>query len=130
MIKTHTVVTARDIFNSQPVFSRLNTSRIKSATYALFFALNVEELAPLYAEVEAKRVELVRQYGKLNEEVGQIIVPDEDIPAFSAEFSDLMDSELGVDLYKFDASVLEVMFGGVDITGEEIARIKYMVEYE
>jgi hypothetical protein len=130
MKKINVVVKAGDIFNSQPVFSRLNSSKIKSATYALFFALNVEQLHPLFVEVESKRVDLVRQYGQLNEEAGQVVVKPEDIESFSADFSELMKSELSVDLYKFDADMLEVMFNGTDVTGEDMATIKYMVNYD
>lgn len=129
MEKHDVVIKARDVFESQEVYQKLNSSEIKSATYALFFALNVNELNPHYAEIEAKRVDLVRRYGE-EDDKGVSTVKQENIADFSSEFTKLMDADLSVSLYLFSPDHLNVMFNKSEVTGEEMYAIRYMVDYE
>ena len=126
------IVKAGDIYQSQELYNRLNAGKVGSATYALYFALNVAELNKQYAEIEAKRVELIVRYGE--EKDGQTTVTEDNLGAFNEEFIELMSAEVAVDLYLFDPEKLDIMFrelvedGG--LTGEDVFKIKYMVAYD
>lgn len=127
MNKQLVTLKARDVFQSRDVYERLNRGQINSVTYALYFALNVSELNAQYAEIEAKRVELIKRYGEENDD-GMTTVTEENLVEFNEQFIDLMDADMTVSLYLFDPEKLDVMFEG--LTGEEVYVLKYMVDYD
>jgi hypothetical protein len=93
----------------------------------LYFALNVSELNTQYAEIEAKRVELIKRYGE-EDDNGMTTVTEENLIEFNERFVELMDTDMTVSLYLFDPEKLDVMFEG--LTGEEVYVLKYMVDYD
>jgi hypothetical protein len=134
MDKQNVTLKARDVFQSQKVYNKLNQGKIKSATYALYFSLNVAELNKHYSEIEAKRIELIKRYGEKDEDTGQTTVTDDNLDNFNTEFIELMSTEIHVDLYMFDPELLDTVFkvssdGTIDgLTGEDLYEIKYMVK--
>ena len=127
MNKTNVVIKARDLRESYSVLQELSTMKSKSATYALFFGLNMKTLEENFAEIEAQRIELIKRYGK-EDETGNVEVTKENYPDFSEAFSGLMEAELAVELYLFSASKLELMF--FDVTPIQMIKISYMVQYD
>ena len=126
MEKQNVVVKARTIYESYGILRELASQKLNKASYALFLALNIKVVEENFAEIEAKRVELIKRYGEGDSD-GNVSVADENLEQFSEEFLELMDSELTLGLYVFDGFKLDVLFSS--ISPEEILKIEYMVKH-
>lgn len=65
-----------------------------------FIQKNKAKLSSLAEDIEKSRVEIIKNYGKVDEETGQYAVAPEDIEAANKELEDLFALEQDVQIYK------------------------------
>lgn len=65
-----------------------------------FIQKNKAKLSSLAEDIEKSRVEIIKNYGKIDEETGQYTVAPEDIEAANKELEDLFALEQDVQIYK------------------------------
>ena len=74
-------------------------------------------------EIEAARMQLVAQYGVLNEEQTGYNVPQEYIPVVNQELNDLFNLEQELNIHQFELSD----FDGIELTFQEMSAIMFMI---
>lgn len=86
---------------------------------------NKNTLLTMAQEIEESRMEIVREYGSLDEESGQYIILKESVDAASKELEDLFALEQEVNIYKIDINSLndDIMF-----TTGQMEAIMFMFE--
>lgn len=86
---------------------------------------NKNILLTMAQEIEESRMEIVREYGSLDEESGQYIIPKESVDAASKELEDLFALEQEVNICKIDINSFndDIMF-----TTGQMEAIMFMIE--
>ena len=86
---------------------------------------NKKTLMDLAQEIETNRLAIVQTYGKLNDESGQYIVPEENIAAATAELNDLfiLEQDVPINMIKSDSLTDELMK-----TTSQMEAIMFMID--
>lgn len=86
---------------------------------------NKNTLLTMAQEIEESRMEIVREYGSLDEESGQYIIPKESVDTASKELEDLFALEQEVNICKIDINSFndDIMF-----TTGQMEAIMFMIE--
>lgn len=86
---------------------------------------NKKTLMDLAQEIETNRLTIVQTYGKLNNESGQYIVPEENIAAATAELNDLfiLEQDVPINMIKSDSLTDELM-----MTTSQMEAIMFMID--
>ena len=85
---------------------------------------NKNALTTLAQEIEQNRIEIIRKYGKLDESINQFVVPNESIPAATAELKDFFDLEQEVTIYKVNIEA----FNDLELTTGQMEALLFMIE--
>ena len=77
-----------------------------------FLQKNIQTLAAAGQEIEAARIKVAQDFGELNEDGTQYIVPPEKMAEAQSELNDLfgLEQELNIHIFKLDD------FDGIDLT--------------
>ena len=86
---------------------------------------NKNTLITLAQEIENARLEIIKTYGKLNEETQQFIVPPEKIVEASKELDDLLNLEQEVNIYMIDINSLSDQYA---MTTAQMEAIMFMIQ--
>lgn len=86
---------------------------------------NKNTLITLAQEIENARLEIIKTYGKLNEEAQQFIIPPEKIAEASKELDDLLNLEQEVNIYMIDINSLSNEYA---MTTAQMEAIMFMIE--
>lgn len=87
---------------------------------------NQTELMTLAQDIEKQRVEIVQEYGILNEESQQFEVPPEKFSEASEKINDLFNLTQEVKLYKVNLDA----FGNIELTPGQMQALLFMIEDE
>ena len=87
---------------------------------------NQNELMTLAQDIEKQRVEIIQEYGEVNEETQQIEIPPEKIPEASEKINDLFSLTQDIKLYKVDLEA----FGNIELTSGQMQVLLFMIEDE
>lgn len=86
---------------------------------------NKNTLITLAQEIENARLEIIKTYGKLNEETQQFIIPSEKIAEASKELDDLLNLEQEVNIYMIDINSLSNEYA---MTTAQMEAIMFMIQ--
>ena len=89
-----------------------------------FLQKNIQTLAAAGQEIEEARLGVAREYGVLNEEGTQYIIPPEKIPLAQKEIDDLfsLEQDLNIHIFKLDD------FDNIALTYQQLSVIMFMIE--
>lgn len=113
--------------NSLAEYVRDNKDIALPVKINFFLQKNMNDLIELAKEIEESRVEIIKKYGIADEEhPDQFIVPAEKQDEATKELEDLfaLEQEVPVNMLKLD------WFEGVNLTGQQVASLTYMIDDE
>lgn len=89
-----------------------------------FLQKNIQTLAAAGQEIEEARLSVAREFGQLNEDGTQFIVPPEKMAAAQKEINDLfnLEQDLNIHVFKLDD------FDGIELTYQQLSSIMFMIE--
>lgn len=89
-----------------------------------FLQKNIQMLAAAGQEIEEARLSIAREFGQLNEEGTQYIIPPEKMAVVQKEIDDLfnLEQDLNIHLFKLDE------FDGIELTYQQLSSIILMIE--
>ena len=87
---------------------------------------NQNELMELAQDIEKQRVDIIQEYGVLNEETQQYNIPQEKIAEASEKINDLFNLTQDVKIYKVSIDV----FGDIELTSNQMQALLFMIEDE
>ena len=87
---------------------------------------NQAELLTLAQDIEKQRVEIIQEFGTLDEETQQYNIPPEKIAEASIKINDLFSLTQDVKLYKVDIDA----FGDVELTAGQMQALLFMIKDE
>lgn len=90
-----------------------------------FIQKNKGTLAALAQDIDNSRIAIVQNYGKLNEETNQFMVPEENIEAANAELMDLFNIEQEVDIRKIS---IDSMPDDINLTTAQMEALMFMID--
>ena len=119
-------------FNIYNYAQKLNSAFTEKTQYLpakinFFIQKNASVLTAAAEEIEESRVSIIRHYGEMNEETGEIRVPDDKMPEASKELDDLfkIEQDIHISMINIDS------FGdSVELSIEQMNAIMFMVEGE
>ena len=86
---------------------------------------NKKMLLDLGQDIEASRMEIIREYGVLDEETNQYIIPSEKIEAANKELADLLELEQEVNLYIIN---IDNLSDDYSLTTGQMEAIMFMID--
>lgn len=87
---------------------------------------NQTELMALAQDIEKQRVNLIQEYGTLNEETQQFEIPPEKVVEVSQKINDLFNLTQEVKLYKVKLED----FGNIELTSGQMQALLFMIDDE
>lgn len=87
---------------------------------------NQTELMALAQDIEKQRVDLIQEYGTLNEETQQFEIPPEKVVEVSQKINDLFNLTQEVKLYKVKLED----FGDIELTSGQMQALLFMIDDE
>ena len=115
-----------DVVNATPVVQSLIGTKMSFGT-AYRIKKIVDEVAVVSEQFEARRKELLDEYGTLSEDETQYEFPeDEKRTAFEDAMSEILEEDVDLDIKKVSIDALD----GVDIEPANIALIEFMIDIE
>ena len=90
-----------------------------------FIQKNKATLTTLAQDIDNSRIAIVQNYGKLNEETNQFMVPEENIEAANAELMDLFNIEQEVDIRKIS---IDSMPDDINLTTAQMEALMFMID--
>lgn len=89
-----------------------------------FLQKNIQTIAAAGQEIEEARINIAREFGQLNEEGTQFIVPPEKMADAQKEINDLFNLEQDLNIHVFSLDD----FDGVELTYQQLSAIMFMIE--
>lgn len=87
---------------------------------------NQLELLTLAQDIEKQRIDIVKEYGTLDEETNNYIVPNNKIAEATEKINELFDLTQDVKIYKVKLED----FGDIDFTPNQMKALLFMIEEE
>lgn len=87
---------------------------------------NQLELLPLAQDIEQQRMDIIQEYGVLNEETQNYIIPTDEINIVTKKINELFDLTQDVKIYKVKLED----FGDIDFTSNQMKALLFMIEEE
>lgn len=87
---------------------------------------NQLELLPLAQDIEQQRMDIIQEYGILNEETQNYIIPTDEINIVTKKINELFDLTQDVKIYKVKLED----FGDIDFTPNQMKALLFMIEEE
>lgn len=91
-----------------------------------FLQKNIQTLTTLGKEIETARLNIVQQYGSMNDTGDAYIIPNENIAAATEELNELLSLEQDVALRTFKLDD----FDSVDLTYKQMNALMFMIDDE
>ena len=89
-----------------------------------FLQKNIQIIAAAGKEIEEARINIAREFGQLNEDGTQFIVPPEKMVDAQKEINDLFNLEQDLNIHVFNLDD----FDGVELTYQQLSAIMFMIE--
>lgn len=115
-------ITAGELYNAYQATALLSKNKLP-VKGAYWLARLIRKLESEYQAIETQKNDLIRKHGKTKED-GSAQVEAAEIPAFMAEFSQVLSSELEVDCPMTDLEAL----GNGDIDGAALVPLQIFIK--
>lgn len=118
-------VTLKDVWASQRALSKLSKVINIPIKTSYWIGKNSKKIMKEVEDIEAKRLELVMKYGKLDDATKQTTVTPENMDVFTKDFENLLKMEIELDIKKF---TLEDFQDNNQLSGEDMLLLNFMFE--
>lgn len=117
-------LTNQKIYDAAIVLSSFSIDGKIPVKINFFLQKNIQTLAAAAEEIEAARLKVAQDFGELNEDGTQFIVPPEKLLEARKELSDLfnLEQDLNIHIFKLDD------FDGINLTYQQLSSIMFMIE--
>ena len=85
---------------------------------------NIKKIQALGQEIDESRVEIARNYGKINEDGTAYQIPPENLEAAQTELTELFDIEQDVPIHQFDIDE----FNNIELEFAQMSAIEFMIK--
>lgn len=118
------ILTNQQIYNYASMLSTFNIEGKLPVRINFFLQKNIQTLAAAGQEIEEARITIAREFGELNEDGTQFIVPPEKISDTQKELNDLfnLEQDLNIHVFKLDD------FDNIELTTQQLSAIMFMIE--
>ena len=111
-------VTLKEVYESaQALFSLTNVKMSGKTAYRV--ARNLRKVAPIFDDIERKRIALVKEYAPEPDEKGNVSVPADKTEEFTAKFQEMLKSEVEVDIQPLTEALLD----GVEVSPSTLLQL-------
>jgi hypothetical protein len=89
-----------------------------------FLQKNIQILTAAAEEIEVARLKIAQDFGELNKDGTQFVIPPEKILEARKELNDLfnLEQDLSIHIFKLED------FDGIDLTYQQLSNIMFMIE--
>ena len=117
-------LTNQKIYDTAMILSSFSIDGKLPVRINFFLQKNIQTLATAAEEVERARLKVAQDFGELNEEGTQFIVPVEKMSEARKELNDLfnLEQDLNIHIFKLDE------FDGINLTYQQLSDIMFMIE--
>ena len=121
-------LTNNEIYNhANALIEYFSNNEIKFPIKVNFYLQkNQTELVNLAQEIEKQRVEIIKEYGIINEETQKLEVPPEKTAEATERINELFDLTQDVKIYKVDIDA----FGDITLTANQMQALLFMINDE
>lgn len=122
------VLTNKQIYNyATELINNFSSNDLKLPVKINFYLQkNQLELLPLAQDIEQQRMDIIQEYGVLNEETQNYIIPTDEINIVTKKINELFDLTQDVKIYKVKLED----FGDIDFTPNQMKALLFMIEEE
>lgn len=118
-------LTNNQIYTYTEQLLSLNINDIKMPVRINFFLQkNIQVIVAAGQEIDAARINIIREFGELNEGGTQYMIPPEKISSAQKELNDLfsLEQDLNIHIFKLDD------FDDIELTIQQLSAIMFMIE--
>ena len=118
------ILTNQQIYDYASMLSMFNIEGKLPVRINFFLQKNIQTLAAAGHEIDEARLNIAREFGELNADGTQYIVPPEKMAAANKELNDLfnLEQDLNIHIFKLDD------FDGIELTYRQLSSIMFMIE--
>lgn len=122
------VLTNKQIYNyATELINNFSNNDLKLPVKINFYLQkNQLELLPLAQDIERQRMDIIQEYGVLDEETQNYIIPTDEINIVTKKINELFDLTQDVKIYKVKLED----FGDIDFTPNQMKALLFMIEEE
>lgn len=119
-------LTNNEIYNyANSLMEYFSDSEVKLPIKVNFYLQkNKNALTTLAQDIEQERINIIQEYGKLDEETQQFSIPQEKMAEASEKINDLFNLTQDVNLYKVNLD----SFGDMELTANQMQALLFMIE--
>lgn len=119
-------LTNNEIYNyANGLMEYFSDSEVKFPIKVNFYLQkNKNALTTLAQDIEQERINIIQEYGKLDEETQQFSIPQEKMAEASEKINDLFNLTQDVNLYKVNLD----SFGDMELTANQMQALLFMIE--
>lgn len=119
-------LTNNEIYNyANSLMEYFSDSEVKFPIKVNFYLQkNKNVLTTLAQDIEQERINIIQEYGKLDEETQQFSIPQEKMAEASEKINDLFNLTQDVNLYKVNLD----SFGDMELTANQMQALLFMIE--
>ena len=119
-------LTNNEIYNyANGLMEYFSDSEVKFPIKVNFYLQkNKNALTTLAQDIEQERINIIQEYGKLDEETQQFSIPQEKMTEASEKINDLFNLTQDVNLYKVNLD----SFGDMELTANQMQALLFMIE--
>lgn len=117
-------LTNQQIYNAAMQTAVFNIDGKLPVKINFFLQKNLQVIAAAGKEIDEARMKVAQDFGNLNEEGTQFVVPPENMAAAQKELNDLfnLEQDLNIHVFKLDD------FDGIELTYQQLSAIMFMIE--
>lgn len=117
-------LTNQKIYNTAIALSSFSIDGKIPVRINFFLQKNIQILAAAAAEIEEARLKVAQDFGELNEDGTQFVVPPEKLLEARKELNDLfnLEQDLNIHIFKLDD------FDEINLTYQQLSSIMFMIE--
>ena len=122
------ILTNRQIYNyATDLMNNFSNNDLKLPVKINFYLQkNQLELLTLAQDIEQQRMDIIQEYGVLDEETQNYIIPNDEINIVTKKINELFDLTQDVKIYKVKLED----FGDIDFTPNQMKALLFMIEEE
>lgn len=122
------VLTNKQIYNyATELINNFSSNDLKLPVKINFYLQkNQLELLTLAQDIEQQRMDIIQEYGVLDEETQNYIIPNDEVNIVTKKINELFDLTQDVKIYKVKLED----FGDIDFTPNQMKALLFMIEEE
>lgn len=117
-------LTNQKIYNTAMALSSFSIDGKMPVRINFFLQKNIQILIAAAEEIEEARLKIAQDFGELNQDGTQFVIPPEKMLEARKELNDLfnLEQDLSIHIFKLED------FDGIDLTYQQLSNIMFMIE--